>query len=70
MSGPIHYQCPELHDGLNAPVYGIHSSRPEFIRDSVDRNACAHLTQAERQELYAGHVPARLVPREIEEDEL
>ncbi|AXE23546.1 hypothetical protein C0216_08790 [Streptomyces globosus] len=70
MSEPIHYQCPELHEGLNAPTYGIHSSRPEFLGASVDRNACEHITPEEREELYAGRVPARLVPREAEGTEL
>lgn len=61
MTTPIRYQCPEPHDdGLSAPAYGIHSSRPEFIADSVDRNACKHITPEERAELKAGRVPARL----------
>ncbi|MGW3371706.1 hypothetical protein [Streptomyces hydrogenans] len=61
---PIRWQCPELHDGLPAPSYGIHSSRPEFIRDSVDRNACEHITDSELAELYVGRVPARLIPKD------
>lgn len=28
MNGPIRWHCPEDHDGLSAPTYGIHSSRP------------------------------------------
>ncbi|MFD4371172.1 hypothetical protein [Streptomyces sp. NPDC058486] len=60
MTRPILFQCPELHDGLPASSYGIHSSRPEFIRASVDRHVCEHITDAERAELHAGRVPARL----------
>ncbi|MER8047102.1 hypothetical protein [Streptomyces sp. NPDC094032] len=64
MTTPIRFQCPAEHDGLSAPTYGIHSSRPEFIRASVDRNACEHITDAERAELWAGRVPARLKPKD------
>ncbi|MET9730627.1 hypothetical protein ABZZ79_08190 [Streptomyces sp. NPDC006458] len=64
MTNPIRFQCPEPHDGLSAPAYGIDSSRPEFIKDSVDRNACEHITPEEREELYAGRVPTWLVPQQ------
>ncbi|MFG2999757.1 hypothetical protein [Streptomyces sp. NPDC048340] len=67
MSNPITWQCDQLHDGLSAPTYSLHSSREEFRRDSVDRRACVHITEAEREELCAGRVPARLEPKEAAE---
>ncbi|MQS14492.1 hypothetical protein F7Q99_20040 [Streptomyces kaniharaensis] len=62
----IRWQCPELHDGLPAATFGIHSSQAEFIADAVDRRACEHITPAERAELKAGRIPERLQPVEVE----
>ncbi|MFE2283849.1 hypothetical protein ACFXDJ_06725 [Streptomyces sp. NPDC059443] len=64
MTQVTRWQCDQLHDGLSAPVFSIHSSRPEFLRDAVDRRSCEHITEAERAELSAGRVPARLTPKE------
>ncbi|MEU7092957.1 hypothetical protein [Kitasatospora aureofaciens] len=54
------WRCPEPHEHGPAAAFGIHSSRREFLGASVDRNACEHITPAERIELKAGRVPARL----------
>jgi hypothetical protein len=57
----IRFRCPEL-PCPRGPV-AVHVTAPERVAAAIDAAACRHITAAEREQLAAGTVPARLAIR-------